>query len=140
MNSIPAMIAFAPAFLLPLVQDWLRPRVPHASLLGFVLSWAPNFVVGVCFPFSILMRPRVWTARVAAHLFHVWAAFTLFVLVLCEFWDPFGPNTFDPADIAASGGGVALALVFFHAILRARLTFGEALPPPALVTEPSQSG
>jgi hypothetical protein len=139
-NTIPAFIAFAPALLLPLVQNVLRPRVPHAGLLGFVLSWAPDFVVGFCFPFSILIRPQAWTARVAANLFHVWSVFTLFVLVLFEFWDPLGLNTFDPADIAASVGGVTLALVFFHAILRARLTFGEDLPAPALVTEPSQSG
>jgi hypothetical protein len=134
------VIAFAPALLLPLVQEVLRPRVPHAGLLGFALSGAPDFVVGVCFPFSILMRPRVWTPRVAARLFHVWSALTLFLLVLFEFCDPFGRNTFDPADIAASVGGVALALALFHTVLRAWLTFGEDLPAPALVTDLSQSG
>jgi hypothetical protein len=54
-NAIPAVIAFAPLPLLPLVQDILRPRISHASWLGFVLSWAPDLVVGFCFPFD----PRV---------------------------------------------------------------------------------
>jgi len=139
-NILPAVIALAPAFLLPLVQDLLRPRVPHASLLGFALSGAPDFVVGVCFPFGILIRPRVWTARTAVNLFHLWSALTLFALVLFEFHDPFGPNIFDPADIAASVGGVALALTLFHTVFRAWLTFGEDLPAPSLAAEPSQNG
>ena len=49
-NLIPAVIAFAPALLLPVIQDAVRPRISHAGLLGFVLSWAPDFVVGVLFP------------------------------------------------------------------------------------------
>src|SRR2546423_6114969 len=106
-NIIPAIIAFAPALLLPLIQNVVRPRISHASLLGFVLSWAPDFVVGFCFPFSILIRPRAWTSQVATNLFSVWAVFTVVVLVLVEFLSPFGPNVFDPNDIAAGIGGVA---------------------------------
>jgi hypothetical protein len=96
-NIIPALIAFAPALLLPLIQDAVRPRVSHAGLLGFVLSWAPDFVVGCCFPFSILIRPRAWTSPVAASLFNVWSVFTVVALVLVEFLRPFGPNVFDIA-------------------------------------------
>jgi hypothetical protein len=124
-NIIPAVIAFAPALLLPLTQDVVRPAISHAGLLGFVLSWAPDFVVGFCFPFSILIRPRVWTPRVAAILFSVWSVFTVVALVLVELLSPFGTNVFDPADIAAGIGAVALAGVVYHAFIRPRLTFGD---------------
>jgi hypothetical protein len=49
-NMIPAIIAFAPALLLPLIQDVMRPRIHHTGPLGFVLSVAPDFVVGVLLP------------------------------------------------------------------------------------------
>jgi hypothetical protein len=124
-NIIPAIIAFAPAVLLPLIQDAVRPIMSHTGLLGFVLSWAPDFVVGFCFPFSILIRPRAWTLRVAANLFSIWSVFTGLVLILVECLSPFGTNVFDPADIAAGVSGVALALVVFHTVIRARLTFGD---------------
>ena len=119
-NFVPAVIAFAPALLLPLIQDVARPRISHASLLGFVLGWAPDFVVGFCFPFSILVKPRAWTSRTAAVLFAVWSAFTVVALLLDEYLSPFGPNVFDPADIAAGVGGVALAVLVFHALIRRR--------------------
>jgi hypothetical protein len=136
-NLIPAAIAFAPALLLPLIQDAVRPRISHAGLLGFVLGWAPDFVVGFCFPFSILIRPRAWTSRVAAKLFSVWSVFTVVALVLVELLSPFGRNVFDPADIAAGFGGVALAVLVFHTLIRARLTFGD--DQPAFDTEQSPS-
>jgi hypothetical protein len=140
-NAIPAVIAFAPALLLPLVQDVLRPRVSHASWIGFVLSWAPDLVVGFCFPFSILVRPRVWTAEVAAQLFRICSAFTVVALLLDEFLSPLGPNVFDPFDIAAGVGGVVVAGVVFHKLVRARLTFGDeerALGPVRPANEPLQ--
>src|ERR1043165_6663077 len=112
-NVIPAVIAFAPALLLPLIQDAVRPRVSHAGLIGLVLSWAPDFVVGFCFPFSILIRPRVWTARAAANLFSAWSVFTVVVLILVEVLSPFGPYVLDPADMAAGVGGVAVAVLIF---------------------------
>src|SRR3954463_15484827 len=118
-NIIPALIAFAPAWLLPLVQDVVRPRMSHAGVLGFMLSWAPDFVVGFCFPFSILIRPRVWTPRIATILFSVWSLFTVVALVLVELLSPFGPNVFDPVDIAAGVGGVALAVLVYHTLIRA---------------------
>ena len=124
-NIIPAVIAFAPALLLPLTQDAMRPRTSHAGSLGFMLSWAPDFVVGFCFPFSILIRPRVWAPRVATILFSVWSLFTVVALVLVELLSPFGPNVFDPVDIAAGVGGVALAVLVYHTLIRARLAFGD---------------
>src|SRR3954462_1905467 len=124
-HIIPAVIAFAPALLLPLTQDAMRPRISHAGLLGFMLSWAPDFVVGFCFPFSILIRPRVWTPRVATILFSVWSLFTVVALVLVELLSPFGPNVFDPVDIAAGVGGVALAVLVYHTLIRVRLGCGD---------------
>jgi hypothetical protein len=133
-NAMPAVIAFAPAPLLPLIQDVLRPRISHASWLGFVLSWAPDLVVGFCFPFSILARPRAWTARVAAQLFRIWSALTVAALLLDEFLSPLGPNVFDPFDIAAGVIGVAVAGLVFHKLVRVRLTFGDE--ESALETSP----
>jgi hypothetical protein len=124
-NLIPAVIAFAPGLLLPLLQDVVRPRLVHSRVLAFVLSWAPDFVVGFCFPFSILIKPRVWTKSVASKLFALWAAFTVVALLLDEYLSPIGPNVFDPADIAAGLGGVTLAMLVFHAFIREKLTFGE---------------
>lgn len=125
MNIVPGVIAFAPALLLPLIQDAARARISHAGLIRFVLSCAPDFAVGFCFPFSILMRPRAWTSRGAANLFSVWSVFTVVVLGLAELLSPFGTNVFDPADIAAGVIGVVLAVLVFHTLTRARMTFGD---------------
>jgi hypothetical protein len=131
-NMIPAVIAFAPALLLPLIQNVARPRIAHASPLGFVLSWAPDFVVGFCFPFSILIKPRAWTSRAAAKLFVVWSALTIVAVLLVEYLSPFGPNVFDPVDIAAGVGGVALAMLAFYTLIRRWLTFGDDAGPMAV--------
>ena len=122
---MPVVIVVSSWLLVPLVQYVVRPRVHHSTLLGFVLGWAPDFVVAFCFPFSILMRPRVWTERTATILFTVWSVFTLVTLVLVEFRSLFGPNVYDPDDIAVAIGGVALAALFFQAVLRPRLKFAE---------------
>jgi hypothetical protein len=117
------MLAFAPAILLPLIQEVVRPHVASAGLIGGWLAWAPDFVVGFCFPFSILVRPGAWTKQAAERLFFVWSVFTALALVLVELFSPFGPNVFDPADIAAWIGGVLLAGLVFQAVLRGHLTF-----------------
>jgi hypothetical protein len=124
-NLIPVVIAFSPALLLPLIQDVVRPRIVHSVPLAFVLSWAPDFVVGFCFPFSILIKPRAWTKRGAVKLFALWSALTVVALLLVEYLSPFGPNVFDAKDIVAGIGGVTLALVVFYAFLRERLTFAD---------------
>jgi len=124
-NLIPVVIAFSPALLLPLIQNVVRPRIVHSGPLAFVLSWAPDFVVGFCFPFSILIKPRVWTKRSAVKLFALWSALTVVALLLDEYLSPFGPNVFDAKDIVAGIGGVTLALVVFYAFFRERLTFGD---------------
>src|SRR4051812_15624810 len=108
-NWIPAVLAFAPALLLPTVQDVLRPAFGHSLLLGLALGSAPNFIVGLCFPFSILIRPRAWTQRGGDVLFAGSCCFTILALVADEYLAPFGPNIFDPNDLIASAIGVLLA-------------------------------
>jgi hypothetical protein len=131
-NMIPAVMAFAPAVLLPLIQNVVRPGIAHTSRLAFMLSWAPDFVVGFCFPFSILIKPRAWTSSVATKLFIVWSALTILALLLVEYLSPFGPNVFDRLDIVAGVGGVALAGLFFYTFMRRWLTFADAAGPVAL--------
>jgi hypothetical protein len=131
-NWIPAAVAFIPALLLPLTQEFLRPALRHSPLFGPALASAPNFIVGLCFPFSILIRPRSWTQRVADMLFVVWCCLTIAVLIAVEYFSPFGPNVFDPYDLLASAVGVALALAAYAFILRRRLAFGA----PASAIEP----
>jgi len=115
---MPLLIAFAPAALLPLVQSVLRPRVHHGSTLALLLSSAPDLVVGFCFPFSILIRPRAWSRSGAALLFAVWCVITIALLTFVELTSPFGPNVFDPADLIAGVVGVALAAALFYGVLR----------------------
>jgi len=100
------------------------PRVLHGSLLGFLLASAPDFVIAFCFPFSIFIRPRAWTAHVSPRLFHCGCVLTLLLLVGLELRNPFGPQIFDRRDIGASILGVCLAPALFHAALRQRLVFG----------------
>ena len=122
-NWTPAVIAFSPALLLPLTQYVVRPHVHHPSLLVLVLASAPNLIIGLCFPFSILVRPSAWTHKVADALFGLWSLFTLSVLIAVEYLSPFGGNVFDPRDVLASFAGVALAIVLYLLVVRARLTF-----------------
>jgi hypothetical protein len=122
-NWIPAALAFAPALILPFTQEVLRPAFRHTQLLGVLLDSAPNFVVGLCFPFSILIRPGAWTPRVADTLFVAWCCFTLAAEAAVEYLSPFGPNTFDVHDLIAGGAGVGLALVGYTFFVRRRLGF-----------------
>jgi hypothetical protein len=119
----PALIAFSPAWLLPLTQNVVRPHVHHPALLVLVMASAPNLVVGFCFPFSILVRPSAWTRKAADALFGLWSAFTLSALVAVEYLSPFGRNFFDARDLVASGAGVALAIALYLLVVRARLSF-----------------
>ena len=119
----PAVIAFSPALLLPLTQAVARPHIHHPALLVLVLGSTPNLVVGLCFPFSILVRPSAWTRRAADVLFGLWSVFTLSMLIAVEYLSPFGRNFFDPRDLLASVAGVALAIALYLLVVRARLTF-----------------
>ena len=123
---VTVIIAFSPAVLLPLVQNVVRPRVHHPALLVLVLASAPNLIIGFCFPFSILVRPSVWTRRTADRLFAIWCAFTLSALVAVEYLSPFGLNYFDPHDVVASVVGVALAIALYVSPWRTRLPFAPA--------------
>jgi hypothetical protein len=126
-------LAFAPAFLLPLTQGVLRPAFRHAPLLAVLLDSAPNFVVGLCFPFSILVRPRAWTPRVADSLFLAWCCVTIAAEAAVEYLSPLGQNIFDVHDLIASGAGVALALVGYRFFVRPRLRFDASVNPQAVI-------
>ena len=125
-NWIPATLAFAPALLLPLTQEVLRPAFRHTPLLGVLLDSAPNFIVGICFPFSILARPRAWTPRVADRLFVASCCLTLAAETAVEYLSPFGRNIFDAHDLIASGVGVGFALVGYMFYVRPQIRFGDA--------------
>ena len=127
-NLIPALISLAPAILLPLIQELVRPRVGHSGFIGWVLGWTPNFLIGFCVPFGILVRPRSWSERTATRLFHGWSALIIMILVAFELHNPLGPQSYDRSDIAASAAAVGLALVVFHALLRRSITFGDDRP------------
>jgi len=125
-NALPTILAFAPAILLPLAQDLLRPHLPHSGLLELLIGSSANLIIGFCFPFSILIRPSLFTERSARKAFHLWCTLTLTVLVVFEVRDPFGPSTFDVHDFVASLLGVGLALVVFHGAVRRRLIYAPA--------------
>lgn len=126
-NAIPSILALAPAILLPLAQDLLRPRLSRSGCVGTILGSASDFIVGFCVPFAAVMRPRLFRERTARRAFLVCCGLTLAILVLFEFWDPFGRNIRDPNDIVASVLGVGLALVVFHFGLRHRLDYAPSL-------------
>ena len=86
-----------------------------------LLDSAPNFVVGLCFPFSILARPGAWTPRVADAFFVAWCCFTIAAEAAVEYLSPFGPNIFDVHDLIASGAGVGIALVSYTSFVRRHL-------------------
>jgi hypothetical protein len=123
-NLIPALISLAPAILLPLIQELVRPRVGHTGFIGWVLEWMPNFLIGFCVPFGILIRPRAWSERTATRLFHGWSALIIILLVAFELHNPLGPQTYDRSDIVASAAAVGLALIVFHVLVRRSITFG----------------
>ena len=126
-NSLPAILAFAPAILLPVALDLLRPRLPHTDAVGIVLGSAPDFIIGFCFPFSVIMRPSLFRARTASRLFHGWCGLTLALIVAMELYDPFGIDPFDPMGIVAGVLGVSAALMTFRGWLRRRLTYADPL-------------
>jgi hypothetical protein len=48
--TIPALIAFSPALLLPLIQEVIRSHVTHVGLMAFVPSWGSELCDLVLFP------------------------------------------------------------------------------------------
>ena len=122
-NLIPGAIAFSPTLWLPLVQNVIRPHVSHATPLGFILSWIPDFIVGFCFPFASLIRPSVWSPRIANILFNSFAVFTVVAITFVEYKSPFGHNVFDPWDLIGGVSGVMMATMLYYGLLRNALTF-----------------
>jgi hypothetical protein len=124
-NSIPLLITISEALLLILVQQFVRPHLPAYELLALFLGSSPNLILGFCFPFSILMRPRAFTRSVCRRLFNLWSTGTLLLLCLFEVARPFnGAQTFDYLDIIASFAGVILALLFYYFWLEKKLVVG----------------
>jgi len=109
LNLAAIVIAFAPAVLMPFVQDVIRPAAPHTGLIAVVLGSAPDFIAAFCFPFSILMRRAAFSQLTQKRLFRLWCVIALGAIFFDEIYAPVGPNVFDVNDIAAGVLGVALA-------------------------------
>jgi hypothetical protein len=124
-NLIPLLISISGAVLVVLVQHLLRLYLHPSGLLAIFLGSAPNLLIGFWFPFSILLRPRVFTKAAYGWLFPLWCLGTLLVLCWFEVAMPFkGAQTFDYFDILASFVGVMLATLFYYRWLQSKLVFG----------------
>jgi hypothetical protein len=124
-NSIPLVIFIIGTLLLILVQQVLRPILHPSQPVAILLGSAPNLIVGLCFPFGILIRPGAFTKSVYKRLFPLWCAGTLLALIGFEVVRPFkGAKTFDYWDIAASIAGVLLAVLLYYFWLQNKLVFG----------------
>ena len=110
--GLPLAIALLAGPLTWLIQSVLRPATLAHPALQRALGPAPNFVVGLCFPFVALSYPfeSLVNARRAVAMT---AILTVGTLLVFELWRPIpGAQTFDPLDIAASIlGGVVGALL-----------------------------
>jgi hypothetical protein len=118
------MISIFGALLLIFVQQFLRLRLHASGIPAIFLGSAPNLLIGFCFPFSILLRPKAFSRATYEWLFPAWCLGTLAALCGFEFFRPFrGAQTFDYHDILASFLGVALAALLYYLWLRSALTF-----------------
>jgi hypothetical protein len=125
-NILPLLISLAGASLVLFIQQFLRAHLHPSGLPALFLGSAPNLIVGLWFPFSIVIRPRAFTRSQAGRFFRLWCAGTLILLVGFEIVRPFGgAQTFDYSDILASVMGVAIAFLIYHVCLANRLMFGD---------------
>ena len=125
-NLLPLLISLSGAFLVFFVQQFLRVHLHLSGPAAVFFGSAPNLIVGIWFPFSILIRPRAFAKRQAERFFRLWCAGTFLLLVGFEILRPFkGAQTFDYFDILASGAGVVVAFLIYHLYLGQRLVFGE---------------
>jgi uncharacterized membrane protein YeaQ/YmgE (transglycosylase-associated protein family) len=126
LNILPLLISLSGAFLVFFIQQFLRVHLHPSGLPALFLGSAPNLIVGLWFPFSILIRPRAFTKSQAGRFFGLWCAGTFLLLVGFEIVRPFrGAQTFDYFDILASAMGVAIAFFIYRLWLENRLIFGD---------------
>jgi hypothetical protein len=119
-NVLPFLISFSCGLLVLFVQQFARIYFNHSLFLGS----APNLLVGFCFPFCALIRPKLFTLKRARKFFLFACAGTLFLLIGFEVVRPFeGAKTFDYLDILASFAGAATAFLFYRGWLEKKLIF-----------------
>ena len=125
MNWLPGVIAFSAGWAIPLVQYVLRPRFGHHhDLTGLFLDSAPDLIAAFCFPFSILIRPTVWSRETCDKLFCIFCLIALAADFYVEYRQPIGRNIFDPNDLLFGLAGTLFAAIVYFVWLRKRLVFG----------------
>jgi len=126
LNVLPFLVCLSGGLLLIFIQQFVRFHLPPSGFLPLFFGFAPNLIVGVSFPFSILMKPRAFTRSQAKKLFLLWCAGTILLLIGFEILRPFrGAQTFDYLDLLASIIGVAIGFFIYHFWLERRLIFGQ---------------
>ena len=122
-NFLPLLISFSGGLIVLFVQQAARPRLGFHSIF---LDSAPNFIVGLCFPFCVLIRPKLLTLTEARKYFTLCCVATLLLLIAFEIERPFrGAETFDWFDILASFTGITGAFLFYRFWLERKLIFHE---------------
>ncbi|MGC2237072.1 MAG: hypothetical protein WA584_12975 [Pyrinomonadaceae bacterium] len=122
-NILPLLISFSSGLIVLFIQQFARPRLGVHSVF---LDSAPNLIIGFCFPFCVLIRPKLLTLTEARKYFALSCIATLLLLIGFEIIRPFeGAETFDYLDILASFAGVALSFLFYRFRLEKKLIFHE---------------
>ncbi|MET0753729.1 MAG: hypothetical protein ABWZ66_10170 [Pyrinomonadaceae bacterium] len=122
-NILPLLISLSSGLLVLFVQQFARP---YFAVHSIWLDSAPNFIVGLCFPFCILIRPKLLTRTEARKYFTLCCIATLLLLIAFEIERPFrGAETFDWLDILASFTGITAAFLFYRVRLEKKLIFCE---------------
>ena len=115
-NWIALWIALATAPLVLAIQLMLRPVTPAASSAWLLLGPLPSLVIGICFPYSIVVRPPR-TATAAARAFTLMALATLGIQIAVEVTGLIpGADTFDILDIVASVAGMFLGALLYRRV------------------------
>ncbi len=125
-NIIPLLICLSGSLSLIFVQFYARRFYFDNEIVKLFLGSAPNLIVGFWFPFSILLRPKIFTSGhgTAGKFFNLYCAATLLLLIGFEIIRPFeGAQTFDYFDILASLLGVGAAFLLYHLWLKKKLIF-----------------
>jgi glycopeptide antibiotics resistance protein len=126
-NSVPLLIFIFGIVSLNIVQA-IRHTISSDRFFAFILYSYPNFIVSFSFPFSILLRPKVFSKTQSRSLFLIWAIVALIIEVWFEIKSPLpGPHTYDFNDIIATVIGSLLATVVYFTWLHRRLKFADQI-------------